>query len=163
MREPPALPAACEAEPVNLRRDLAAGGAFVVAGALTFAVSGDLPFGTLASPGAGMLPKLVISLMMGFGLIIALRARNSPPLSELPWADLPHAVRVVAVAAAGIALYVELGFLLTVALMLFTLTFVIERRPLLNAVLFSLGVTGLVYLSFHVGLKLPLPRGPLGF
>jgi hypothetical protein len=148
---------------VNLRRDLAAGGAFVVAGALIWAVSGDLPFGTLASPGAGMLPKLVIALMMGFGLVIALRARESPPLSDLPWSDLPHAVRVVAVSAVAVALYVELGFLLTVSLMLFTLTCLVERRPLPNAVLFSLGVTGLVYLSFHVGLKLPLPRGPLGF
>jgi hypothetical protein len=148
---------------VKLRRDLAAGGAFVVAGALIWAVSGDLPFGTLASPGAGMLPKLVIALMMGFGVGIALRARESPPLSDLPWRDLPHAVRVVAVSAVAVALYVELGFLLTISLMLFTLTCLVERRPLVNAALFSLGVTGLVYLAFHVGLKLPLPRGPLGF
>ena len=31
---------------------------FIVAGALVLAVSGDLPFGTLPSPGAGMLPTL---------------------------------------------------------------------------------------------------------
>ena len=36
---------------MTLRRDHVAGGAFVVAGALILAVSGDLPFGTLASPG----------------------------------------------------------------------------------------------------------------
>ena len=92
-----------------------------------------------------------------------LRARESPPLSDLPWRDLPHAVRVIAVSAAAVALYVELGFLLTVSLMLFTLTYLVERRPLLNAVLFSLGVTGLIYLSFHVALKLPLPGGVAGF
>ena len=34
-----------------LRRDHVAGGAFVVGGALVLAVSGDLPFGTLAFPG----------------------------------------------------------------------------------------------------------------
>ena len=34
-----------------LRRDHVAGGAFIVAGVLVLAVSGDLPFGTLASPG----------------------------------------------------------------------------------------------------------------
>ena len=43
-----------------LRQDHVAGGVFIVAGALVFAVSGDLPFGTLASPGAGMMPKLVL-------------------------------------------------------------------------------------------------------
>ena len=41
---------------------------FAVAGALVLAVSGDLPFGTLASPGAGMLPTLLVVLMMAFGL-----------------------------------------------------------------------------------------------
>ena len=46
---------------MRLRRDHVAGGAFVVVGALVLAVSDDLPFGTLASPGAGMLPTLVIS------------------------------------------------------------------------------------------------------
>ena len=41
-----------------LRRDHVAGGVFVAGGAILFAMSGDLPFGTLASPGAGMMPKL---------------------------------------------------------------------------------------------------------
>ncbi len=90
---------------MTLRRDHVAGGAFVVAGALILAVSGDLPFGTLASPGAGMLPKLVIALMVGFGAILLVRAGDSPPVATLAWDDLPHAARVIAVTAAGIALY----------------------------------------------------------
>jgi hypothetical protein len=147
---------------VTLRRDVVAGGLFVVAGAATWAVSGDLPFGTLASPGAGMLPTLVIALMMGLGLMIALRGAESPPLSQVSWGDLPHAVRVVIVSAAAVALYTELGFLVTISLMLFALAFVVERRPLLTSTAFALGVTGLVYLSFHVALKLPLPRGIAG-
>ena len=115
-----------------LRRDHVAGGAFVVAGALILAVSGDLPFGTLASPGAGMLPKLVIGLMMAFGLVLLLRAGESPPFADVAWSDFPHAVRVVVVAAAAIALYTPLGFLLTMSLLLFGLIFVVERRPLLR-------------------------------
>ena len=50
-----------------VRRDHVGGGVFIVVGVLVLAVSSDLPFGTLASPGAGMLPKLVIGLMMAFG------------------------------------------------------------------------------------------------
>ena len=148
---------------MTLRRDHVAGGAFVVAGALILAVSGDLPFGTLASPGAGMLPKIVIGLMMAFGLILLLRAGESPPFAAVAWGDLPHAVRVVAVAAGAIALYVPLGFLLTMLLLLFALVYGVERKPALNAALFGAGVTGMAYLLFDTLLKSPLPRGLLWF
>ncbi|MEZ0304774.1 MAG: tripartite tricarboxylate transporter TctB family protein [Hyphomicrobiaceae bacterium] len=150
-------------ELATLRRDHVAGAAFIVAGVFLWAVSGDLPFGTLASPGAGMLPKLVIALMVGFAAILLVRAGDSPPLATLPWGDLPHAVRVVAVTAGGIALYTRLGFLLTMALLLFGLTFAIERKPLLNSLLFSAGVTGIAYVLFNTLLKSPLPRGVLWF
>ena len=148
---------------MTLRRDHVAGGAFVVAGVLILAVSGDLPFGTLASPGAGMLPKIVIALMMAFGLILLLRAGESPPFVAVAWGDLPHAVRVIVLAAAAIALYVPLGFLPTMALLLFGLIYGVERKPLLNAALFSAGVTAVAYLLFSTLLKSPLPRSPLWF
>ena len=148
---------------MSLRRDHVAGGAFVVAGALILAVSGDLPFGTLASPGAGMLPKMMIGLMMAFGLILLLRAGESPPFAAVAWGDLPHAVRVIAVAAAAVVLYVPLGFVATMSLLLFALTWGVERKPLLNSALFSVGVTGVAYLLFNTLLKSPLPRGVLWF
>ena len=44
---------------MTLRTDHVAGAIFVAFGLLVFAVSGDLPFGTLSFPGAGMMPKLV--------------------------------------------------------------------------------------------------------
>ena len=142
---------------VNLRRDHVGGGAFVVAGALVLAVSGDLPFGTLASPGAGMLPKLVVGLMMAFGLILLARAGESPPLADLVWDDLPHALRVVAVTAAAIALYTWAGFVVTMSLLLFGLIFVVERRPLLPAAAFSVGVTVLAYVLFGTLLEIAAP------
>src|SRR5262245_18444017 len=58
---------------MTLKRDHVAGGVFVVAGVLVLAVSGDLPFGTPSSPGAGMLPTLVVGLMMAFGFILLLQ------------------------------------------------------------------------------------------
>ena len=66
------------AQRMILRRDHVAGGAFIVAGALVFAMSGDLPFGTLASPGAGMMPKLVLGLLMAFGAILVDARRRKP-------------------------------------------------------------------------------------
>ena len=110
-----------------------------------------------------MMPKLVIALMAAFGAILLVRAGDSPPVAAIAWDDLTHAVRVIAVTAVGVALYTTLGFLLSMTLLLFALTFAVERRPLLNAALFSAGVTGIAYLLFSTFLKSPLPRGPFGF
>jgi len=139
------------------------GGAFVVIGATILALSGDLPFGTLASPGAGMLPKLVTGLMIAFGLILLVRAGASPPLADLAWGDFPHALRVVAVTAVATVAYTWLGFLVTMSLLLFGLTFAIERKPILSAAAFSAGVAGLAYALFGTLLKSPLPRGDFWF
>lgn len=148
---------------MNVRRDHVAGGAFVVAGALILAVSGDYPFGTLASPGAGLLPTLLIVLLMASGLVIFLRARESPVLTEIDWSDVGHAAVVVAVTAAAIAAYTRAGFLITIPVMLFAFVYAVERRSLAWAVGFSAGVTVLAYILFMLLLKTPLPRGLLGF
>jgi hypothetical protein len=135
----------------------------IAAGLLVYAVSGDLPWGSMAMPGAGMMPKLAVGLMVAFGVIVLARAGESPPLAEVSWSDLPHALRVMVVAAAGVALYTTLGFVVTMASMLFVLTWLVERKPLLPAAAFSIGVTVLAYLLFSSLLKTPLPRGLIGF
>ena len=148
---------------MNLRRDHVAGGGFVLAGALVLAVSTDLPFGTMASPGAGMLPILIVGFLMAFGAVLFARAGDSPPLKTIAWTDASHALRVVAVAALAIASYTTLGFVFTVGALLFVLTFLVERRPFLVAAAFSIGVTALAYTLFGLLLKTPLPRGIMGF
>jgi len=146
-----------------IRRDHVAGGVFIAAGALVFAMSGDLPFGTLASPGAGMLPKLVLGLMMAFGAIIVARAGESPPLAEIEWSDFRHSATVVAVSAIAIALYTKIGFVLSVTLLLFVLLFFIERRGLWRALAVSISVTVGSYLLFSTLLKSPLPPMPFWY
>jgi len=148
---------------VNLRRDHVGGAAFIVIGALVLSMSDDLPFGTLASPGAGMMPKLVIAAMIAFGLVLLARARGSPPLAAIAWDDFQHAVRLVAITAACIAFYTWLGFIITMSLLLFGLTFVVEHKPIVSAALFSVGVTGFAYALFRMALKSPLPQGVLWF
>jgi putative tricarboxylic transport membrane protein len=146
-----------------LRRDHVAGGVFALAGAIVLAASGDLPFGTLGSPGAGMLPVSLAALMTAGGLGLLAQARRSPALAELSWTDLPHAALVAALAAAAVALLVPLGFALTGTLLLFILIFLIERRPLVPALAFSIAATGVIHTLFSILLRTPLPRGPLGF
>jgi hypothetical protein len=148
---------------VTLRTDHIAGGVFVAFGVAVLALSGDLPVGSLSMPGAGMLPKLVAVLLIVFGLVIVLRGRESAPLATVPWNDLPHAARVVAITAAAITLFQTLGALVTMALMLFTLIFGTERRNPFAAAAFSIGVVALTYLLFEVALKTPLEHGTIGF
>ena len=146
-----------------LRCDHIAGGAFAAFGALVLAGSGDLPVGTLSFPGAGMMPKLMAVLLIAFGLLLVVRARESAPLASLSWSDLPHAVRVVLITAFAIAVYQTLGFLIAMALMLWALTFGDAPRHALAAAGFSIGVVALTYFLFAVALKTPLERGLLGF
>ena len=148
---------------MTLHTDHIVGGIFVAFGALVFALSGDLPFGTLSFPGAGMMPKLVAGLLILFGLLLILRAGESAPVATVAWGDLPHAVRVVAITAVAIAFYQALGFAVTMTLLLFALTFGTERRHPLLAAGFSIGAVALTYLLFAVALKTPLERGTLGF
>ena len=143
-----------------LRLDHVAGGAFVAAGLLVFAMSGDLPFGTLASPGAGMMPKLVLALLIGLGFILAVRGGESPPLADIAWSDFTHAATVVAVSVVATALYTIIGFVLSMALLLFVLLYFIEHRKFLHSAAVSIGVTIGSYYLFNTLLKSPLPPMP---
>ena len=148
---------------MTLRSDHIAGGALAAFGLLVLAICGDLPIGTLAFPGAGMMPKLCAGLIIVFGLVVALRANESGPVKNLSWEDLPHALRVLAVSTAAILLYQTLGFLITMTLLLFALVYGVERRPVLRAAAFSIGVAALAYVLFTVALKTPLEPGLMPF
>ena len=107
---------------MTLRADHIAGAAFVVFGDRRCSrCRGDLPFGSLSSPGAGMMPKLVLALMIVFGLALILGAQASAPFAEIDWSDRNHALLVVVIAALAIALYQRLGFILTMSLLVFAL------------------------------------------
>jgi Tripartite tricarboxylate transporter TctB family len=146
---------------MTLRTDHAAGGIFVAVGLIVLAISGDLPFGTLSFPGAGMMPKLVAGAMIAFGAVLIARAGESAPLRELQRTDFVHAVRVSAITAAAVALYRPLGFIVTMTLLMFALVFGAERRHPLAAGVYSLAVTLGTYFLFTRALKTPLDQGIL--
>ncbi len=148
---------------MTLRADHIAGAAFVVFAIAVFALSGDLPYGSLSSPGAGMMPKLVLALMIVFGLALIIGAQASAPLAEIDWSDRNHAFLVVVIAAIATALYQRLGFILTMSLLVFTLLAVVERKNLLRAAAYGIGLTMIAWWVFGTALKSPLERGILGF
>jgi hypothetical protein len=148
---------------MTLRVDHVAGAAFIGFGILIIALSGDLPMGNLSLPGSGFMPKILAVFMMLFGLLLIARANESSPFAELEWTDGKHAALVIGVTAVATALFEQLGFLTTTILMIFALLVIIERRKLLPAAVYSVGVTLLTYLTFEYVLKTPLVAGPFGF
>jgi hypothetical protein len=146
-----------------LRSDHVAGAAFVIFGIVVFLLAGDLPFGSLSAPGAGMMPKVLIVLMIAFGIALMLGAVRSQPLAEIDWSDRNHALMVVVIAAAAIASYQTVGFLVTMSLLVFVLLTVIERQPVHYAAAYALVLTLLAYALFAKALKSPLEQGIFGF
>ena len=148
---------------MTLRADHIAGAVFVVFAIAVFALSGDLPFGNLSSPAAGMMPKLVLVLMVVFGIALILGAQVSTRLAEIDWSDRNHAFLVVLIAGIATLLYQPLGFILTMSLLVFTLLAVVERKNLLRAAAYSIGLTMIAWWVFGTALKSPLEKGILGF
>jgi hypothetical protein len=153
-----------EAAPrMTLRSDHIAGIFFILFGILVFALSGDLPFGTITSPGAGMMPKLMAGLMILFAVAVLVAARASEPFTTIDWSDRWHALLVVIITAAAVLAYQRLGFLITMSLLVFALLIVVERRNVLIAGAYSVGLTLFAYWLFGKALKAPLERGWLWF
>jgi hypothetical protein len=146
-----------------LRADHVVGGAFIAFGVLVFAISGDLPFGRLSAPSAGMMPKLVTGLMMLLAGLVIIGATGSREFAEIEWNDGGHAALLVVITAAAVAMYQPLGFLITMTLLVFTLLVVVERRNVWHAAAYSIGLTLFAYWLFGKALKSPLERGLLWF
>src|SRR5262249_42963416 len=108
-----------------------------------------------------MMPKLVAGLLILFGLLLMLRANESAPVATVRGRRARPGAGFGPTPAAAIALYQTLGFVVTMALLLFALTFGTERRHPLAAAAFSIGVVALTYLLFAVALKTPLEPGIL--
>jgi hypothetical protein len=130
---------------------------------VVFAISADLPFGRLSSPGAGMMPKLAAGLMMLFAVLIVVAGAQSAALATIDWSDRNHAALVLLITALAFGAYRPLGFLITMALLVFALLVVVERRNALIAAGYSIGLTLFAYWLFGKALKSPLERGLLWF
>jgi len=130
---------------------------------VVFAISGELPFGRLSAPGAGMMPKLATGLMMLSAALLMTGAAGSGKLSDIDWTDRGHAALVVLITCVAAGAYQLLGFLVTMALLVFLLLVLVERRNALVSAAYSIGVTLFAYWLFGKALKSPLERGLLWF
>ena len=143
--------------------DHVAGGAFIVFGIVVFAISGDLPFGTLSAPGAGMMPKLMAGLMMVFALAVIAGGAVEPGACA-DRLERPRPRRVVvsdhggrgrALPAARLSDHHDPAGILAARL--------VERRNVFSAAAYSVALTLFAYWLFGKALKSPLERGLLWF
>lgn len=148
---------------MTLRSDHVAGAAFVIFAIAVFVLSGDLPFGRLSSPGAGMMPKLLLVLMIVFGAALMFGAAASQRLADIDWSDRNHALLVVLIAGVATSVYQWLGFILTMSLLVFTLLVAVERKNIVRAAAYGVGLTMVAWWVFGTALKSPLETGILGF
>jgi len=148
---------------MTLRSDHIAGIAFAIFAIAVFALSGDLPFGTLSSPGAGMMPKLLLVLMLIFAIALTVSGAASQPLADIDWSDRNHALLVVLIAGVMTTFYQWLGFILTMSLLVFALLMIVERKNPVRAAAYSIGLTMIAWWVFGTALKSPLETGILGF
>jgi hypothetical protein len=110
-----------------------------------------------------MLPKVAAALMMLFGGLLAASARGSAPFASIDWSDRAHAAQLVLITGVAIAVYIPLGFLITMALLVFSLLVIVERRNVLIAAAYSVALTLFAYWLFGKALRSPLERGLLWF
>jgi len=148
---------------MKLRADHIAGAFFVAVGLVVAALSSDLPVGRLSMPGAGFLPMIVAVLIVVLGGSLFLRARESEAFVEIEWDDGRHALQVIVITAVSVSLYITLGYVVTMILMMVALTVVIERRNMLRAGAYCVGVVLVTHITFAHVLKAPLPPGVLGY
>jgi putative tricarboxylic transport membrane protein len=140
-------------------------GAILVSAAILYG-SRSYPFWARTAPGTGFMPVLLglVGLGLGLALLIgALRERKSEALDLPDRATRPR----IAGAMLGLTLAVFLtpivGLLLGQVIFMLFMLLGLQRRPIVPSVATTAITAGLIYGVFMQWLRVPLPRGPLGF
>ena len=142
--------------------DRVAGGALVLVGLVALWESRRLPLGTLHRPGPAYMPVVLALLLIVFGLALGILASRSGRFAEVGWHEWRHAVAIFGACAFAAWGLERIGYRLTVAIVLFFLLFVLERRRLPLTVVLTVAIAWGSFFLFDTVLRVPLPRGPFG-
>lgn len=138
---------------------LVATGAFFIWRALV-----EIPVGKLHQPGPGAIPLFLAGalVLLGAGVMVAeTMARTSAEKGR--WSDLGHAALLVAGCIFTALAMERLGYILTILGVLGFFLLVVERKPIIPAVLVSAGMAFGSYWLLAKVMKQALPTGLLGF
>jgi hypothetical protein len=128
----------------------------------------DLPIGTIRDPGPAAMPLLLAGLLVVSALACLDSARagliqdgDSEDVAEP--GHVGHAVRVVAAIAVAALALGPLGYPATILALLVFFLVLVERKPIIIALIVSFALSFGSYALFRYVLKLDLPAGPFGF
>jgi len=123
---------------------------------------------TTYTPGPGFHPfwlgicLALLSLVLLFNTFLRKRSKEDKK-SRLPGKKSLLRVGLILLLTAGFALFMtRVGFVLTVAVFVFLILFVLERYSLLKSLLYGILMSGAVLLIFRVWLDVDIPKGWLG-
>ena len=145
---------------------LAATGAFFAWRSLA-----DLPLGTIDNPGPAAMPLALACLLVVFALwslagdgagLLDPAAAGEPDDTSADDGGMRHAILVIAALLAAALALDRLGYRLTILCLLLFFLALVERKPIVTALIVSVALSfGSHALFVHV-LKIPLPSGPMG-
>jgi hypothetical protein len=148
--------------PLRLSSDRVAGLALIVLGAFAILEIRALPMGTLRQPGPAYFPIVLAAALIGFGALLLI-AGKGVALKERGWEEARHALLIVLGAGVAIYLLLRAGYVATIAALLLYLLIVVARRHWAASALVALGLAAATFALFDLGLRVLLPRSPLGF
>jgi len=151
------------------KRDVIPALIWIIIGLAVMIVSYQMSLGTLHTPGPGLLPFLLGSLLVIVSLSIfissfALVKKPSPGTSEAGiWAEIEFKnLLIIVVSLVAYALMLEkIGFLITAFLFLFVLFSLFDSRRWFFALGASLLTVSITYTLFVLVLQVELPSGLL--
>ncbi len=139
---------------------LVATGAFFVWRSLV-----EIPVGRLHQPGPGAIPLFLSGalLLLGLGVMLAEARAQVRSEDQGRWSDLGHATLLVAGCVFTALAMERLGYILTILAVLLFFLGVVERKPVIAALLVSVGMAfGSCWLLVKV-MKQVLPVGLFGW
>ena len=146
-----------------LTTDRVAGAALVVIGLVAVWQSLQFPFGSLHRPGPAYVPVFLAVLLIVIGIAVAVMGGTSRRLAALGWGEWRHAVAIFAACAFAAVGLDRLGYRLTMAVVMTFLLLVLERKNVVLSLGVALGIALGSFYLFDTVLRVPLPRGPVGF
>jgi hypothetical protein len=120
------------------------------------------PLGTLAEPGPGYLPLLLVIFLGATGLLIALWGHKSEALAAMKWGEAGRAVLILVACGIATLMLERIGYRLTVIALLIFFVGVLERRHPVAVALVALGFSFASYYVVGDLLRVPLPKSPWG-
>jgi len=143
--------------------DRVSGSALVLLGLFVVWERRVLPLGTHTQPGPGYFPLLLSMLLIILGALLIFQGGSAQALRALAWPEAPHALAILACSAFATLFLEQIGYRISMVIILGFLLGVLERLRLWLVVILTLGLSFGTFWLFDSLLRVPLPRGAWGF